>query len=60
VSRYDESFEVKERVGVVVYTLILPKWLELHLTFHANYLKPFYKDIDDPLRGNNLKMALLS
>ena len=51
VPRYDGPFEVIGKVGAVAYRLKLPKWLKLHPTFHVSYLRPFYKDNEDPKRS---------
>jgi hypothetical protein len=53
VPRYDGSFEIIEKVGVVIYKLKLPKQLKLHPTFHVSYLRPFYEDHEDPKRSKS-------
>jgi hypothetical protein len=44
IPKYDGPFEVREKVGVVAYRLILPEWMKLHPTFHVNYLRPYYEE----------------
>lgn len=48
IPKYDGTFKVKEKVGVVTCILILLELLKLHLTFHVSYLKPYYEDKEDP------------
>ena len=53
--RYDGSFEVMGKVGVVAYRLKLQERLKLHPTFHVSYLKPFHEDLKDLERGKSLR-----
>jgi hypothetical protein len=55
VPRYDWSFEVMGKVGVVAYKLKLPERLKLHPTFHDSYLKPFNEDLEDSKMGKSLR-----
>jgi hypothetical protein len=47
IPKYDGPFEVREKVGVVAYRLILPERIKLHPMFHVSYLRPYYEDKED-------------
>lgn len=55
VSRYDGSFEIKERVEIVAYILKLLEKPKFHPTFHVSYLKPFHDDQEDLGRSKSKK-----
>ena len=46
ILRYDGFFEIVKKIGVVAYKLKLPKRLQLYLSFHVSFLKPYHKDLD--------------
>jgi len=58
VPRYDGSFEVMEKMGVVADRLKLPESLKLLPTFHVSYLKPFHKDLEDSERAQMAPLTI--
>ena len=54
VPRYDGSFEVIGKAGVVAYKPKLPERLKLQPTFHVSYLKPFHEVLEDLERSRSL------
>ena len=43
----------------MAYRLTSPSHLEMHPVFHANLLKPYHKDKDDPSRGESKRASII-
>lgn len=52
ISKYDGPFELVKRVGNVAHKLKLPKRLQIHLTIHVSFLKPYHEDSKDLARND--------
>lgn len=51
VWRYKGPFPILKKVRKDSYKVHLPPKLKNHSVFHVSLLKPYYKDMDDPTRG---------
>ena len=48
-----------KKVCNVAYKLKLPERLQIHLTFHVSFLKPYHEDSKDPTRNETKRAQLI-
>ena len=51
IPKCDSPFKVVKKVCNVAYKLKLLERLQIHLTFHVSFLKPYHEDSKDPARN---------
>ena len=51
IPKCDSPFKVVKKVCNVAYKLKLPERLQIHLTFHVSFLKPYHEDSNDLARN---------
>lgn len=58
VWKYEDSFRIVAKVAKISYRLELPPSLKVHPIFHANLLKSYHKDKDDPSREQSSRASI--
>ena len=59
IPKCDSPFKVVKKVCNVAYKLKLPERLQIHLTFHVSFLKPYHEDSKDPTRNETKRAQLI-
>ncbi|XP_070004109.1 uncharacterized protein [Nicotiana sylvestris] len=58
IRKCEGPFKIVAKVGKISYKLDVTSYLKIYPVFHANMLKPYHEDNDDPSRGQSSRAPM--